>query len=79
MIKQLRLDCEQHWGKVMDAGWLNFVILSVGFTTVFFYVLYLVIRGAVRDGIALADERRTARESALSASGPGALNDRSSP
>jgi len=56
----------------MDAGWLNFVILSVVFTTVFFYVLYLVIRGAVRDGIALADERRTARESALNASGPGA-------
>lgn len=49
----------------MDAGPLNFVVLSVVFAAVFFYVLYLVIRAAVRDGIAPANERRTADKSDL--------------
>lgn len=44
----------------MDAGPLNFVVLSAVVAAVFFYVLYLVIRAAVRDGIVRADERRTA-------------------
>ena len=44
----------------MDAGPLNFVVLSVLVAAVFFYVLYLVIRAAVRDGIVRAYERRTA-------------------
>lgn len=47
-------------GGVMDAGSLNFVVLSVLVAGVFFYVLYLVIRAAVRDGIVRAYERRTA-------------------
>lgn len=51
----------------MDAGPLNFVVLSAVVAAVFFYVLYLVIRAAVRDGIVRADERRTTdiRDSAL--------------
>lgn len=44
----------------MDAGPLNFIVLSVVVAAVFFYVLYLVIRAGVRDGIVRADERRTA-------------------
>ncbi len=44
----------------MDAGPLNFVVLSVVFAAVFFYVLYRVVRAAVRDGIVQADERRAA-------------------
>lgn len=44
----------------MDAGPLNFVVLLAVGAAVFFYVLYLVIRAAVRDGIVRADERRTA-------------------
>ncbi|KNH20732.1 hypothetical protein ACU18_03970 [Arthrobacter sp. ZBG10] len=47
-------------GKIMDAGPLNLVILSAVVAAVFFYVLYLVIRTAVRDGILSADERRAA-------------------
>ncbi|KSU70413.1 hypothetical protein [Pseudarthrobacter enclensis] len=47
-------------GGAMDAGPLNFVVLLVVGAAVFFYVLYLVIRAAVRDGIVRADERRTA-------------------
>ena len=35
-------------------------VLLVVFATVFFYVLYGVIRAAVRDGIIQADERRQA-------------------
>lgn len=41
----------------MDAGALSFVVLSVVFAAVFFYILYRVIRAAVRDGIVLAEER----------------------
>lgn len=47
-------------GGVMDAGPLNFVVLLALGAAVFFYVLYLVIRAAVRDGIVRADARRTA-------------------
>ncbi|MEJ1177671.1 MULTISPECIES: hypothetical protein [unclassified Pseudarthrobacter] len=37
---------------------LNNPVLFVVFAAVFFYVLYGVIRAAVRDGILQADERR---------------------
>lgn len=37
---------------------LNNPVLLVVFAAVFFYVLYGVIRAAVRDGILQADERR---------------------
>jgi hypothetical protein len=36
------------------------LVLAVVFAAVFFYVLYGVIRAAVRDGILQADERRQA-------------------
>ncbi|RAX18507.1 hypothetical protein DC347_00035 [Pseudarthrobacter sp. AG30] len=48
------------FGGVVDAGPLNFVVLLAVGGAVFFYVLYFVIRAAVRDGIVRADERRTA-------------------
>lgn len=34
------------------------LVLAVVFAAVFFYVLYGVVRAAVRDGILQADERR---------------------
>jgi hypothetical protein len=37
---------------------LDSLVLTVVFAAVFFYVLYGVIRAAVRDGIIQADERR---------------------
>lgn len=37
---------------------LNSPVLLVVFAAIFFYVLYGVIRAAVRDGILQADERR---------------------
>lgn len=37
---------------------LDSLVLTVVFAAVFFYVLYGVIRAAVRDGILQAEERR---------------------
>ncbi|WP_018761527.1 MULTISPECIES: hypothetical protein [Micrococcaceae] len=37
---------------------LDSLVLSVVFVAVFFYILYGIIRAAVRDGILQADERR---------------------
>jgi len=37
---------------------LDNLVLTVVFSAVFFYVLYSVIRAAVRDGLLQADERR---------------------
>jgi hypothetical protein len=37
---------------------LNAIVLAVVFTAIFFYVLYGVIRAAVRDGITQAYEQR---------------------
>ncbi|SLJ96265.1 hypothetical protein [Arthrobacter sp. P2b] len=41
---------------------LDSFVLTVVFSGVFFYVLYGVIRAAVRDGILQADERRLTHE-----------------
>jgi hypothetical protein len=43
----------------LDAGPLSFFVLSLLLGAAFFYVLYLVIRAAVRDGITQARERAT--------------------
>ncbi len=44
--------------KGMDASPLNSIILAVVLAGIFFYVLYGVVRAAVRDGIGQAEERR---------------------
>ncbi|MHC6230720.1 hypothetical protein ACX5I6_13980 [Arthrobacter sp. MMS24-T111] len=49
---------------------LDSLVLTVVFAAVFFYILYGVIRAAVRDGILQADERRQkARQTADGGSG----------
>ncbi|WP_258802363.1 hypothetical protein [Pseudarthrobacter sp. NS4] len=48
---------------------LNNVVLAVLFTAIFFYVLYGVIRAAVRDGIGQADEQRRKHEEGLAMDG----------
>ena len=48
---------------------LNNLILTVLFAAVFFYVLYSVIRAAVRDGILQADERRDKARALADSSG----------
>lgn len=49
------------------------MILAMVFSAVFFYVLYGVVRAAVRDGIVQADERRQkARGVEVNSSGEGA-------
>lgn len=51
---------------------LDSMILAVVFSAVFFYVLYGVIRAAVREGILQADERRQkARGVGVNRSGEG--------
>jgi hypothetical protein len=44
-------------------------VLLVVFAAVFFYVLYGVIRAAVRDGILQADERRQKARTGVNSSG----------
>lgn len=51
---------------------LNNPVLLVVFAAVFFYVLYGVVRAAVRDGILQADERRKEASAGVSSSGDGA-------
>ena len=46
-------------------GDLTGLVLFVLFGAVFFYVLYGVVRAAVRDGILQADERRARRSEEL--------------
>jgi hypothetical protein len=50
----------------------NFLVLAVLFSAIVFYVLYGVIRAAVRDGIIQADERRQHAEVGINSSGDGA-------
>ncbi|MFD1846470.1 hypothetical protein [Arthrobacter flavus] len=42
----------------MDPSWLNSIVLFVVFGVVFFYVLYGVIKAAVREGIKQAWQHR---------------------
>ena len=42
----------------MDASALNSIVLAVVLAAVFFYILYGVVRAAVRSGIGQAEERR---------------------
>ncbi|WP_285314560.1 hypothetical protein [Pseudarthrobacter sp. fls2-241-R2A-168] len=51
---------------------LDILVLTVVFAAVFFYVLYGVIRAAVRDGILQADERRQQAGVGVNSSGDGA-------
>lgn len=51
----------------MDA--FNNPVLLVVFAAIFAYVLYGVIRAAVRDGILQADERRIQARAGVSSSG----------
>jgi len=46
-------------------GDLTGLVLFVLFGAIFFYILYGVIRAAVRDGILQADERRATRAGEL--------------
>jgi hypothetical protein len=48
---------------------LDSLVLTVVFAAVFFYVLYGVIRAAVRDGILQAEERRQEARDLVSNSG----------
>lgn len=48
---------------------LDSLVLAVVFAAVFFYVLYGVVRAAVRDGILQADGRR--QKAGLSVNGSG--------
>jgi hypothetical protein len=50
----------------------NNPVLLVVFAAVFFYVLYGVIRAAVRDGIIQTDERRQKARELASSNGDGA-------
>ncbi|WP_171027277.1 hypothetical protein [Pseudarthrobacter sp. NamB4] len=50
---------------------LDSMILTVVFSAVFVYVLYGVIRAAVRDGILQADERRQKTSVEVNSSGDG--------
>jgi hypothetical protein len=51
---------------------LDSLVLTVLFATIFFYVLYGVIRAAVRDGILQADERRQEARAGVNSNGEGA-------
>lgn len=51
---------------------LNNPVLLAVFSAVFFYVLYGVIRAAVRDGILQADERRQKASPGVTGVGDGA-------
>jgi hypothetical protein len=51
---------------------LDSLVLTVVFAAVFFYVLYGVIRAAVREGILQADERRQKASVGVNSSGGGA-------
>jgi hypothetical protein len=42
----------------MDAAALNTIVVALVLAAGFFYVLYGVVRAAVRDGIGQAEERR---------------------
>lgn len=46
-------------------------VLAVVFAPIFFYVLYGVIRAAVRDGIIQADERRQKTRDGINSSSEG--------
>ncbi|MGO4235610.1 hypothetical protein [Pseudarthrobacter sp. YAF2] len=50
---------------------LDSLVLTVVFAAVFFYVLYGVIRAAVRDGILQADERRQKARGTVGSGGSG--------
>lgn len=50
---------------------LDSLVLAVVFSAIFFYVLYGVIRAAVRDGIIQADERRQQAGVGVNSSGDG--------
>lgn len=58
----------------MDA--FNNPVLLVVFAAIFAYVLYGVIRAAVRDGILQADERRIQARAGVSSSGDEACTAR---
>lgn len=49
----------------------NILVLAILFSAIFFYVLYGVIRAAVRDGIIQADERRQQAGVGVNSSGDG--------
>lgn len=49
---------------------LDSLVVTVIFTAIFFYILYGVIRAAVRDGILQADERRQKALDMVSSGGP---------
>jgi hypothetical protein len=50
---------------------LDSLVLTVVFSAVFFYILYGVIRAAVRDGILQADERRQKAGQTVGGGGSG--------
>jgi hypothetical protein len=47
------------------------IVLNLVFAAIFFYVLYGVIRAAVRDGIGQAEERRRQRSDSADSGQPG--------
>jgi hypothetical protein len=50
---------------------LDSLVLAAVFTAVFFYVLYGVIRAAVRDGVLQVDERRQKARGTVNSGGGG--------
>jgi hypothetical protein len=51
---------------------LDDLVLTVVFSAIFFYVLYGVIRAAVRDGMLQADERRLKHQEQVKSNDPQA-------
>lgn len=47
------------------------IVLNLVFAAIFFYVLYGVIRAAVRDGIGQAEDRRRVRGQSADSGQPG--------